>query len=386
MNDNDSTKLIERDLHAVDEALARDAAGASDPAVRELQELALALRADSPEADPAYAERLRERARQGFPPEPGSARARLGALRLPRVPRLRRPPLALLGGFAAALLALAVAVPLLNGRSGDDTTQVGSGGAKRAAPLLQSDSAATAESDAPKSVGRGGFAPGGTRKIERSASLTLAAPGDELDRVAERIDTVTDRYGGFVLRSDVSSGDEGASGGSFELRIPQSRIQPALRDLAALGDVRSRGQSGQDVTREYVTARDRLQAARAERKSLLRRLANAQTDAQAEAIRRRLDLVAGEIRGLRSQLRNLRLRTDYVAVSVSLVEKGGKKNEPAPVGSFRNALDDALGSLVGAVALTLRVLGVALPLALIGLLAWFAARLARRRRRESVLA
>ena len=86
------------------------------------------------------------------------------------------------------------------------------------------------------------------RRIERSASLTLAAPGDELDRVAERVQAVTDRYGGFVLRSSITSGDEGAEGGNFELRIPANRLQPALRDLAALGEVRSRTQSGQDVT------------------------------------------------------------------------------------------------------------------------------------------
>ena len=58
-----------------------------------------------------------------------------------------------------------------------------------------------------------------------------------------------------------------------------------------------------------MTARDRLRAARAERKSLFRRLEAATTDAEAEAIRRRLDIVAGQINGLRGQLHGLRLRT-----------------------------------------------------------------------------
>ena len=71
--------------------------------------------------------------------------------------------------------------------------------------------------------------------------------------------------------------------------------------------MRTRSQSGQDVTQEVVTAADRLQAARAERRSLLRRLENADSDTEAEALRRRLDLNAREIRGLRSQLRELHL-------------------------------------------------------------------------------
>ena len=72
-----------------------------------------------------------------------------------------------------------------------------------------------------------GFAPGRReRAIERSASLTLAAPADRLDRVADRIATITDRYDGFVLRSSLGTGDEEATGGSFELRIPEPASSP----------------------------------------------------------------------------------------------------------------------------------------------------------------
>ena len=85
--------------------------------------------------------------------------------------------------------------------------------------------------------------------------------------------------------------------------------------------MRTQSQTGRDVTREHVTAKDRLRAARAERRSLLRRLEVAATDEEAEAIRRRLDLVAGEINGLRGQLRDLRLRTDYSVVTVTLLAR-----------------------------------------------------------------
>ena len=46
--------------------------------------------------------------------------------------------------------------------------------------------------------GRSGFAPGQReRRIERSASLTLAAPEDRLDRVADGINRLTERYDGL---------------------------------------------------------------------------------------------------------------------------------------------------------------------------------------------
>ena len=63
--------------------------------------------------------------------------------------------------------------------------------------------------------------------------------------------------------------------GDFQLRIPADQLQAALRDLSALGDVRARSDTGQDVTREYVSVTDQLAAARAERRALLRRLATA---------------------------------------------------------------------------------------------------------------
>ena len=120
-------------------------------------------------------------------------------------------------------------------------------------------------------------------------SLELGAPADEMERVADRVNSVTARYGGFVLSSSVSSGDEDGSGGDFDLRIPAAQLRPAIRDLAALGTLHSQTQSGRDVTRPYVTLAARRRAATAERASLLRRLAAADDDLEAETIRAQLD-------------------------------------------------------------------------------------------------
>jgi hypothetical protein len=402
---------IERDLRAVDAALEGRAATHDDPLARELQELALALRAGSPEPDPGFATELHARMEAGFPPEPGSPRARLGdtgvSVRGTRgrlVPSWRALiPIAGIG--APLLLVIALVVALGGGPDTDQEGDGGGGGVAEVAPSSGDDGAgsvapeegAAAQRQAAPPAGAGsgdspvlpqppgtGFAPGSrNRKIERSISMTLAAPDDEIAQVADDVTRVTGLHGGFVLRSELDIGEDG-SRGSFELRIPTPRLQGALRDLAELATVRSQTQSGQDVTREHVTARDRLDAARAERRSLLRRLATAATDEEAEAIRRRLDLVAGEINGLRGQLRDLRLRTDYAIVSVDLTGDEGASGGAS--GSFDDALGDAGDLLVGTAGVLIRVLALALPLGLIALLAWLAGRSLRRRQRESALA
>ena len=179
-------------------------------------EIAAALLADTPEPDPVFEAELRRLVNDGFP-----RKRRLPALRLSR-------PVVAIG--ASAVLAVAVAVPLLIG--GDDERMVdavsepsGKGAAELAAP----EPAPPTDDFAPQRS---------ARRIERSASLTLSAPEDELDRVADGVATVTDRYRGFVLRSSISTGEDGDGTGDFQLRIPEKDLQPALRDLAKLGEVR----------------------------------------------------------------------------------------------------------------------------------------------------
>jgi len=385
-------------LTAIDDALDSGVAADEDPLTRELQELALTLRADAPEPTPEFRQRMDRRVKGGFPRPAGSK---------PPWKRLLLQPAAAVGMTGLAVLVIAVAAGGLSGADGTDENgsgggvvassgggggaaeSDGGGAASSPANALPRESAKGAGGDAAVGVlpsPAGGFAPGRSdRKIERSIALELETPVDRMARVAEQVTAVTNRHGGFVLSSSVSTGEDGA-GGDFDLRIPSNRLRPALRDLAALADVRTQSQTGRDVTREHVTAKDRLRAARAERRSLLRRLELAATDEEAEAIRRRLDLVAGEINGLRAQLRDLRLRTDYAVVTVTLLAKEDGDGGGTGGGSFDDALGDAGNLLVTVAGWIVRALAVALPIGLVVLAGWGAARVLRRRQRESALA
>src|SRR5918999_6007223 len=107
--DSDLTATIERDLRAVDAALEDGAATHEDPLARELQELALALRADAPEPGEEFAAALGERVDAGFPAVPGSARARVdGARSWLRELRHDMPPPRRMLPAAAALVTVVV--------------------------------------------------------------------------------------------------------------------------------------------------------------------------------------------------------------------------------------------------------------------------------------
>jgi hypothetical protein len=382
MTHPEDTATIDRDLEAVDNALMTGRAGAESASARKLQELALTLTAEAPQPSEAFALRMHDRVVEGFP------RAERRAARRRSLSALARN-VAPAAGLAATIL-LVVGVVLVAGGSngdGDSGGSSGDGGAVSSSGGSSAgggaaESSATAGDQALKAPRSGGFAPGQpNRRIERSYSMELSVPVEEMARVGDRVSSVAYRHGGFVLSSSVDSGtDDG--GGDFSLRIPTDHLRPALRDLGELAPVTSQSQSGRDVTREHVTAKDRLQAARAQRRSLLRRLEEADTDAETEALRRQLDLVSGQINGLRTQLRDLRLRTNYAVVDVTLA---AAKKDSGELGSLGDSFDDAGNLLAGFAGVTIRVLALALPLGLIALLAWLAAKTLRRRRRESAL-
>jgi hypothetical protein len=217
--------------------------------------------------------------------------------------------------------------------------------------------------------------------VERSAALVLATPKDKLNEVGDQVIAVTDRYRGFVLRSSVTTAEESSSG-SFDLRIPVRNLQPALRDLSALADVQSRTENADDVTASFTSARTRLQELTAERRGLLRRLEKADTDRAAAAIRARIRLVNAQIESQNQVLTDMRRRTSYAPVSVTLEAKKGDSGGGGGIGDGARDLRD---SLIDAANLGLRVLGVALPIGLVLGLLWLVGGRLNRRRREAVL-
>lgn len=423
-------RRVERTLATVDEALDTDRVTAMDPEDRGLQELALALREEAPRPRPDFAAALDERVRAGFPSGRDGRALRLAArlglarragdteARRPR--RARRPSLPALAGVASVLLVLVVggsllaterdSVPTVSepaGSSGAEAEPAPSGedpaaggGSGDALPLTAEGGSAAGEIDALRDGGgrASGFGssdsalppvpgPGGelgagrdNRQVERAARMTLAAPAQDLQEIAAGIAAVADRRGGFLLSSSLTTGHGGATGGQFELRVPVTELEGALADLSELGEVRALTQTGEDLTAQFVAANRTAKRTRAHRAELERRLRAAVTEEEQDQLRARIRTLTAQLRAARAQTDQVRERTSFATVSISL-EEGEARD-----GALGGAIDDMLRLLEGALALALRLLGVLVPLAIAGALVWLAGRAVRRRRREAALA
>ena len=371
----------------IDTALASGSAAALDPEERALQELVLTLRDDAPVAARDFRLRMDARVAAGFPP-------RQRRLRLPAAV-VGRPRLAALGAAASVLLALIVAGALIGrggsnggGPSGIAVTEKAASPAKATGgTALEAAPTATAVSPTvtpieppigPPAAVRGGS----NRRVQQSAQLVLAAQRDRLSQVGDQVVAVTDRYRGIVMSSSVTDTGSGEGSGYFDLRIPVRNLSAALRDLSQLADVQSRTENTLDVTASFVNARTRIQELRAERKGLLNRLAAATTDNQVAAIRARLRVANAALDHQMRALQLLSRRTSLATVSVTLAEKHGKTGG---AGGISKGWRDLRHSLADSAALALRVLGVAIPIALLVALLWAGNAWATRRRRETAL-
>jgi hypothetical protein len=363
MNGSDARRDI--DLERIEAALAEGAATAPDPRERELQELALALRADSPQPAPEFAHDLGQRVAGGFGKPVRAPRRRLQRMWVP--------------AFAAAAVLLVVVAVAISSLGGGEDRVSESFHATIDKPSAPAAAAPNASGAAPLQQSLG------SRHVERNAQLTIAAPRDDLQKAADGVGTVAESHRGFVLNSQVTTGDEGSPGGTFVLRVPSRELQSTLADLSKLGKLMGRRETAQDMTASYNGVQDKLGNALIEKRTLKLRLRHAK-GAKKEAIRERLTEISAEVDGLSSQMRRLRSRTSYSTVSVTLEEDkdaggaGGSHD-----GGTGAAWDDAVHTLETLLNFTVRALGVLLPIGLLVGLGGVGARVLRRRRREAAL-
>ena len=371
-----------RELEALDAALAGQPV---DPRDEELASLAVALREERPLSRPEFALDLDLRVRDGFP----AAETASPAPRPKRAVAFRRRWALALGTAASVFIVVtALLTSGLPGGGNEDsprsqpsmeledslpTPAAGGAAAQESAPALA----------APLASPRDLAARARDRQVERAASLTLSAPRDRIEDVADGAIRVTDRHGGFVLRSSVTAGEGSEAGATLDLRLPSTRLQAAIADLSELGHVRSRTQDARDITAAFRSPRRRLSDAQAERRGLLRRLERAVTANETAAIRAQLRAVNRRIDRVQAELRRLRNRVTFAAVAVAI--EPGRGSSDGGGWTLGDAVDDALGVLRAVLGGALVALAVLIPAGLIGGAGWLAYRGWVRHRRESAL-
>lgn len=226
---------------------------------------------------------------------------------------------------------------------------------------------------------------GSGSRIIKHAELSIEVADGSITDAFDRVATIASGRGGFVVSSSTSSFDAGGGNAKLTLRVPAEQFEATRADLARVGQLHSVQVRGEDVSAQLVDLDARLRALRAEESALTALLGEAGNVGEVLAVREQVSATRLEIEQLAAQQASLDDRASFSTLAVALSEPGafaaGPEPEPATglVRSFERALDASVAVAGGMVV----VLGYLLPLAVVGLFAWGATRLARIRRRPA---
>src|SRR5688500_9631871 len=250
------------------------------------EELIRELREERPEVEPEFAKALDEWAAAAFPrggPDGGPSRRGLWSRVTEGVEGVRgriasTPPRRLIAPLgAAATLFVVAGIAISQSGAPDDALTVAEPTEQLPPVSTTPPDVATSEDSFASPEGGGaveldsrsggstgcGVADqpaGGSAELARDARLVHSTEPDEVQEVANGVNDVTNRHRGYVVNSNVESGEDSlTAGASFRLRIPAQNLQAALADLSELADVQSRHEGTKDITGRVLSAENQIE-------------------------------------------------------------------------------------------------------------------------------
>jgi hypothetical protein len=224
----------------------------------------------------------------------------------------------------------------------------------------------------------GQFYTGATTMMIRTGQAFIEV--ERLDPAVIKVRQLAAQVGGFIANSSISGGRDQIRQATFEIKIPAAKYDEAVGSLSTIGKVETVSSSAQDVGEEFVDITARVANARRLEERLISLLAN-RTGKLDEVLRveRELARVREEIERYEGRLRYLSARVAMSTLTVTI-------HEPAPIlgnnpgeNPIAAALRRAWRNFVTLIAMLIASLGVLIPLAALGGLAWIGYRRWRKR-------
>jgi Domain of unknown function (DUF4349) len=222
-------------------------------------------------------------------------------------------------------------------------------------------------------------------RIVREGTMRVEVDEGRFDRAFNQVVAAAARHGGTVLASDASSDDAGLTSGSVTVRVPADSYDALLTSVAEIGEVRERSITSQDVSGEFVDLEARLRHNEAQERFYLSLLERAEGVEDAIAVQQRVSEIQQTIEQIRGRLTFLEERTSFSRLTVELYETGSafQEGDGTPP-TFAQYWEASRNALVNVLGVTMVLLTILLPFAVVGGLIFFVIRRVRPRRRRTL--
>ena len=229
-------------------------------------------------------------------------------------------------------------------------------------------------------------------KIIRDGSVELRIEPGSFGTTAGQVRAIAADLGGYIASGESrveQFEDDRYAVGWYTIRIPSDRFDEAVARVEQLGERVSASLSSQDVTEEYVDLEGRLGYWREQEAFYLRLMEEATTIEELVTVQTRMQDVLLNIEQIEGRLRYLDSRTDFATLTVGLTEVPDTTVppvEPKDPGPIAEAFDQAGEVLLATVGFMIIASAVAIPIAIVVLIAFGVFKLFTRSARRSTAA
>ena len=181
------------------------------------------------------------------------------------------------------------------------------------------------------------------RKVIQNAVMALAVR--DVSQVMDDIITIGQNNQGYTVSSNLSRGDDWVHG-EVNLKVPSARLKSVMEEIAALGEIKDKNISTQDVSEEYYDSQARLTVLKKKEERLLALIDQAKTIEEIISVENELTRARSDIEVLQGRLNYLENATSYSSISVSLSQTTADKVE-VPEGILGKAVQGFIDSANG---------------------------------------
>lgn len=212
-------------------------------------------------------------------------------------------------------------------------------------------------------------------KVIRDGSVELRIEPGSFGTTAGQVRAIAADLGGYIASGESrveQLDDDRYAVGWYTIRIPTERFDEAVARVEQLGERVSASLSSQDVTEEYVDLEGRLGYWREQEAFYLRLMEEATTIEELVTVQTRMQDVLLNIEQIEGRLRYLDSRTDFATLTVGLTEVPDTTVppvEPKDPGPIAEAFEQAGEVLLATVAFMIIASAVAIPIAIVVLVA-----------------
>lgn len=210
---------------------------------------------------------------------------------------------------------------------------------------------------------------GAERKLIRNGDISIEV--SDLQKTNAAVQDWVKEFGGYI-----SSSNNGEKSSSYTVRIPSEKFDSAMDAAGALGTLKNKNISTQDVSEQFYDLQSRLETKKVLREKLNGYLRQANSMQDILKVESELNSVQSDIESMEGRLKRLTSQIDFstISVYVSLPYKsvqGGGFEFPDLGDGFRHFASNVISYFGGFVAVIFYVVICGIPLlAVLAFLFW----------------